>query len=235
MADKRKVLFTYGMTNDYQLIITDATEEAIKKWCVQYVTDRENGVRNESFYSLKAQFYVMELLDSQTEPDRDAIELIGYDEVYDYANFKSEKMHVCSRLNLIGKLEEPTIDEVVGFLERHKGKGKKLSVMGTSFFYVYESDDEKMIILDEEDFTEEQRYAKLKLLDGKKICAPLGIDVAKVEWSLLEIHLWKLLLQYMDMFKVSLVNRDEPDWATVKKVQDKIIEVFEEAGVKFNV
>ena len=31
MEDRRKVLFTDGMSNDFLLIITDATKEAIEK------------------------------------------------------------------------------------------------------------------------------------------------------------------------------------------------------------
>ena len=119
MAEKRKVLFNYGQSKEYQLIITDAPVEAIKNWCSLYVKDRKNDVRNEMFYSLKAQYYVMELLDSVTESDKEALELIGYDEVYDYMCFDMDKSGNKQKTVYLGTLNKPTLEEVIELLEKY--------------------------------------------------------------------------------------------------------------------
>lgn len=165
MADKRKVLFTYGMSNDYQLIITDAPKEAIEEWCVHYVTDMENGECNEPFYNLKALYYVLELLDSELEKDKDCLELLGYDETYDYSNYHPEKEEKKHGVKYVGSLRDASIDEFLEFMERYRGKGKKLSVMGTSFFNVF--DDGKHIILDEEDLSEGYSCMEVESADEK--------------------------------------------------------------------
>lgn len=156
MAEKRKVLFNYGQSKEYQLIITDAPVEAIKNWCSLYVKDRKNGVRNEMFYSLKAQYYVMELLDSVTESDKEALELIGYDEVYDYMCFDMDKSGNKQKTVYLGTLNKPTVEEVIEILEKYKGKGKKISIMGVHYFDVFSSGD--YITFDEQDLTQEYDY-----------------------------------------------------------------------------
>lgn len=40
---KRKVLITDGMSNDYMLILTNATKQAIEQWCYNYNEELENG------------------------------------------------------------------------------------------------------------------------------------------------------------------------------------------------
>lgn len=79
--EKRKVLFTFGMSNDKIIIITDATTEALENWCRQTNIDSENGVNNY-FNQLKVEYYVKVLHDSEID-DNENIETIGYDEVYD--------------------------------------------------------------------------------------------------------------------------------------------------------
>ena len=83
--ERRKVLFTYGMSNDAMIIITDAPKEAIEDWCRRYVEEMENG-QNTYFDSLKALYYVKELHDSEVD-DAEDIEIIGYDEAYDLNNY----------------------------------------------------------------------------------------------------------------------------------------------------
>ncbi len=84
--DRRKVLFTAGMSNDKQIIITDAPIEDIEKWCYRCNESTENGEIIESFDILKTQYYVKELHDSEIDDNED-IEVIGYDEVYDLFNY----------------------------------------------------------------------------------------------------------------------------------------------------
>ena len=86
MEDRRKVLFTDGMSNDFLLIITDATKEAIEKYCVYHNIMMEDGGHFELFDTLKTQYYVKELLDSEVD-DREDVEIIGYDELYDFSEY----------------------------------------------------------------------------------------------------------------------------------------------------
>lgn len=91
VCERRKVLFTHGMGNDRMLIITDAPKEAIEAWCRRCVAEMENG-ENTYFDTLKSQYYVRELLDSE-EHDIEDVEIIGYDEEYeltDYYDFSDE-------------------------------------------------------------------------------------------------------------------------------------------------
>lgn len=83
--ERRKVLFTYGMSNDMMLIITDAPEEEIEKFCIRYHYEMEDG-ENTYFDSLKKSYYVRVLHDSETDDNED-VDIIGYDEVYDFSNF----------------------------------------------------------------------------------------------------------------------------------------------------
>lgn len=85
------------------------------------------------------------------------------------------------------------------------------------------------------EFGYELDTVELNLPDGKKITAPTVVDISSLE-SLdeLEYELWDVIQQYMMLFGI-LTEDDAPDWATVKTVQDKIIEVFMDAGVSFKI
>lgn len=83
--ESRKILFTYGMSNDAMIIITDAPIEALENFCKQYNEDMENGV-NFGFDRLKTQYYVKVLHDSEVDP-HDDIEIIGYGESYDFNDY----------------------------------------------------------------------------------------------------------------------------------------------------
>lgn len=84
---KRKVLFRDGMSDDFLLIITDAPKIDIEKYCKWHVRQIENGWENcETFQPLKAKYHVKELLDSEID-DAEDLELIGYDECYDFSNY----------------------------------------------------------------------------------------------------------------------------------------------------
>lgn len=85
--ERRKVLFVDGMSNDFLLIIIDAPKAAIEEYCRWHVQQIENGWKNcETFSPLKAKYYVKELLDSEVDDSED-IELIGYDECYDFSAY----------------------------------------------------------------------------------------------------------------------------------------------------
>ncbi len=84
--ERRKVLFTDGMSNDFLLIITDAPKADIEKYCKWHVKQMEDGWKCETFSPLKVKYYVKELLDSEID-DKEDLELIGYDECYDFSNY----------------------------------------------------------------------------------------------------------------------------------------------------
>lgn len=73
--------------------------------------------------------------------------------------------------------------------------------------------------------------------DGLEIIAPEVVDLSKLGvLDDLEYEVWNLIKQYMGWFGIRLKDEsdEEPDWATVKEVQEVILKSFEEAGVKFN-
>lgn len=85
------------------------------------------------------------------------------------------------------------------------------------------------------EFGEEIDTVILELADGKKIEAPTVVDISKMGClDELEYTLWHTIEDYMVLFGIR-TGDDEPDWATVKAVQEKIIEVFEDAGVDFKI
>ena len=84
MQDKRKVLIADGMSNDYMLILTNATKQAIEQWCYNYNEEIENG-QNTYFNKLQKEYYVEVLLDS--ELDVVNIKDIDYDEIYDLKDY----------------------------------------------------------------------------------------------------------------------------------------------------
>lgn len=89
MEERRKVLFTNGMSSDYMIIITDAPKEAIEKWCYHYNQEMEDG-KNTYFDTLKKYYSVKVLVDSETHDfDRDDMDIIGYDETYDLCDYVS--------------------------------------------------------------------------------------------------------------------------------------------------
>lgn len=87
--DRRKVLFTDGMSDDAMLIITDAPKESIEEWCYLYNESLENGGIIEPFVinNFKDKYYVKLLHDSELENGNEDVEIIGYDEVYDLAKY----------------------------------------------------------------------------------------------------------------------------------------------------
>ena len=87
IMERRKVLFTDGMSDDFLLIITDAPKADIEKYCRWPIEQIENGWKDcETFQPLKAMYYIKELLDSEID-NREDLELIGYDECYDFSTY----------------------------------------------------------------------------------------------------------------------------------------------------
>lgn len=85
MNELKKVLIVDGMSNDGMIIITDASEEDIEKWCRNYLLKLENG-ENTYFNSLTENNYVRVLYDSELN-NLDELEVIGYDEIYNLSDF----------------------------------------------------------------------------------------------------------------------------------------------------
>ena len=83
------------------------------------------------------------------------------------------------------------------------------------------------------EFGQELETVELMLGDGKPIKAPVVIDISDLgSLDELEYELWDTIQKYFHLFGIRMED-DTPDWATVKAVQDKIIGVLEESGVKF--
>lgn len=82
-------------------------------------------------------------------------------------------------------------------------------------------------------FGEEIPTVELKLLDGKKISAPETVDVSDLgTFDAMEYNLWHTIKKYLDLFGIQMED-DAADWATVKEVQDKILDILERCGVQF--
>jgi len=110
--DKRKVLFTDGMSSDFLLIITDAPKEDIENYCRYHNKMMEAGGHFEMFGTLKAKYYVKELLDSEVDYLSD-LDLLGYDESYDFSNY-------CK------KYEKPlTVEDRLAVIERKANKDRE--------------------------------------------------------------------------------------------------------------
>lgn len=124
--------------------------------------------------------------------------------------------------------------------ELHK-KGKL-----AGYYKLYEDGSEAVIdsnydfiddILDRQEkggeFGEEIDTVDLELADGKKITAPAVVDVSALGcMDELEYELWHVIENYMAQFGIRTQD-DEPDWATVKAVQESIFTAFTDAGVDF--
>lgn len=91
---ERKVLIsTDAMSGDFVIILTDAPRERIEKWCSNYLAEQEEGL-NTYFDSLKIDWMVKVLADSEDGFDRDDIEVIGYDEAYDVNDYSAKSAGV---------------------------------------------------------------------------------------------------------------------------------------------
>ena len=73
------------------------------------------------------------------------------------------------------------------------------------------------------------------LADGKTIYAPQLVDLSETGClDELEHAVWNLFLKYAKYFGINCQNESEPDWATVKAIQETVLKQFEDAGVLFD-
>ncbi len=83
------------------------------------------------------------------------------------------------------------------------------------------------------EFGEEIPTVELILPDGKKIEAPEVIDISAIDsFDELEYSLWDTIEEYLAMFGIRTYD-DTPDLATVKAVQNSILQVLKDSGVRF--
>ena len=83
-------------------------------------------------------------------------------------------------------------------------------------------------------FGEELPTVELTLPDGKKIMAPEVVDMSELTcFDELEYSLWHTIEEYLTLFGIRTED-DTPDWATVKEVQNKLLDILERSGVRFN-
>lgn len=75
----------------------------------------------------------------------------------------------------------------------------------------------------------------LELIDGKKINVPDEVDITKGGYfDEMKYELWDTIKKYLALFGIELEELDdELDWHMIKSVQDKIVQVLQEAGVNF--
>lgn len=82
-------------------------------------------------------------------------------------------------------------------------------------------------------FGEELPTVDLVLPDGKKIEVPEVVDISALgTLDELEYSLWHTIEEYLVLFGIRTED-DQPDFATVKAVQDKLLDVLIDAGVNF--
>lgn len=89
MAERKKVLFVDGMSNDFLLIITDAPIDVICEYCEWHNEQMENGGHFECFAPIKELYYVNVILDSELD-DKEDVEIIGYSFMFDFSKYKSK-------------------------------------------------------------------------------------------------------------------------------------------------
>ena len=89
----------------------------------------------------------------------------------------------------------------------------------------------------EDDSDDSQTEKKeFEIGDGRKVFAEdTVIDVSDMNFfDELEYDSWDLFLKYCDSMGIEVSDRDEPDWDTAKTIQDKVLDVIMESGIKLN-
>ena len=83
----RKVAFSYGMSGDHMLILTDAPKSAIEDWAREYNKGLEDD-NNVYFKPLQKNYYVKVIADSEVHDlSWEDIQTIGFDESYDLGDY----------------------------------------------------------------------------------------------------------------------------------------------------
>lgn len=71
------------------------------------------------------------------------------------------------------------------------------------------------------------------LLDGKPMKAPKIIDISNMgSLDQLEYSMWHTIEEYLAYFGIE-TDDDDPDWATVKEVQDRLLNILTNCGINF--
>lgn len=84
----RKILITDGMGPSKILVLTDAPEMEIIKWCFKAVQGLLQNEKNSLDSLQEDGYYVRILVDSDVGPGYlEDIDVIGYDKIYDLCNF----------------------------------------------------------------------------------------------------------------------------------------------------
>lgn len=124
---------------------------------------------------------------------------------------------------------------------------KKGELFNGQYYKLYDDETESQIdehctwadILEHEqkggEFGSEIPTVELMLPDGKRITAPEVVDLSKLNGldDELGYSLWNTIEEYLTLFGIRTED-DQPDWGTVKSMQNKLIEVLAKAGVTFN-
>ena len=85
------------------------------------------------------------------------------------------------------------------------------------------------------EFGDELPTVSLALPNGKKIEAPEVVDISALgTLDELEYSLWHTIEEYLELFGIRTED-DEPDFATIKAVQDKLFDVLIGVGVNFKI
>lgn len=84
-VEKRKVMVRGCDPGESIIFITDAPEEAIRRWLTEYAAGLESGA-DGAFEKFRRDYYARVLFDGSLDPVDDS-RLIGYDEGYDLINY----------------------------------------------------------------------------------------------------------------------------------------------------
>lgn len=85
------------------------------------------------------------------------------------------------------------------------------------------------------EFGQELPTVELDLPGGKEIKVPEVVDISALgTLDELEYSLWHTIEEYLALFGIRTED-DQPDFATVKAVQDKLLDILIDAGVNFKI
>lgn len=115
-GDRRKVLFTNGMSSDMMLIITDAPKEKIEEFCRHLNQEMEDG-ENTYFDFLKKDYYVNVLFDSELTSEREDVDIIGYNECYDLFNYPAEESIKTTSSSTENHIKFNSAQEMLSYLQ----------------------------------------------------------------------------------------------------------------------
>lgn len=87
---------------------------------------------------------------------------------------------------------------------------------------------------DKEVFREELDRIELSLPDGKKMTAPVEIDLTEMtDLDEFDYELWGSIVSYLEYLGIKVEDEGKPDQATVRQVQNELLSILIESGVNF--